>query len=136
MLDLIQNNDTLLLSLGIFSVVSFLLSLLIIPWLVTRLPADYFAKPRRDSLISHRFPSWIRVLLLALKNLSGLLVIGLGIVMLVIPGQGLLTILIGLILIDFPGKYSFQRALVRRKPVLRSINWLRERGGKKALRFD
>jgi hypothetical protein len=134
-LDFIQSNETLLLGLGIFSVLSFFGTLAFIPWLVTRLPADYFAKPRRDSMVSHRYPIGIRVLLLTLKNLLGVIVVLLGVIMLVIPGQGLLTILIGLILIDFPGKYRLQRSLIQRKPVLRSVNWLRQHRGKPPLSF-
>lgn len=122
--------------LGIISVLGFFGTLALIPWIVLRLPADYFAKPRRDSLISHRLPTWLRLLLLTVKNLLGVVVVLLGIVMLVIPGQGLLTILIGLTLIDFPGKYALQRKLIQRKPVLRSVNWLRERKQKPPLRFD
>ena len=47
--------------------------------------------------------------------------------------QGLLTILIGIMLTDFPGKYKLERWLVRKRPVLTSINWLRQRAGKSPL---
>lgn len=136
MLAFIQTNETLLLLLGAFSVISFFGTLALIPWLVVRLPANYFAKSSRDSIISNRFPLSVRVPLLILKNLFGLLIVLLGIVMLVIPGQGLLTILIGLVLMDFPKKYAFERFLIQRKPVLRSVNWLRERANVDPLRFD
>lgn len=136
MLEFIQTNDTLLLFLGAFSVISFFGTLALIPWLVVRLPANYFAKSRRDSIILNRFPLTVRVPLLILKNLFGLLIVLLGIVMLVIPGQGLLTILIGLVLMDFPKKYAFERFLIQRKPVLRTVNWLRERKNVDPLHFD
>jgi hypothetical protein len=58
-----------------------------------------------------------------------------GVAMLVLPGQGVLTIITGLLLLDFPGKYRFERWLVRRGPVLRGVNWLRDRAGRQALRL-
>jgi len=54
--------------------------------------------------------------------------------MLVLPGQGLLTIFVGLMLLDFPGKYQVERRAVSYKPILRSINWLRQRVGRDPLR--
>lgn len=132
---LLQENETLLLILGVFSVVSFIATLIIVPWIVIRLPKDYFSKPSRYSLISRRFPAALRLILQIAKNCVGLLIVALGIVMLVMPGQGLLTILIGLILIDFPGKYKLQRNLIQRKPVARSVNWMRKKGGEPPLEF-
>ena len=62
-----------------------------------------------------------------LKNLGGYALVGAGVAMLVLPGQGLLTILIGLGLIDFPGKREFERWIVCRRPVGRALNWMRRR---------
>jgi len=56
-----------------------------------------------------------------------------GIIMLVLPGQGIFTILIGIMLLNFPGKYRLERWIVARRPVLRSINWLRRRAGRAPL---
>lgn len=130
-----QNNETALLILGVFSVVSFFITLAIIPWLVLQLPKDYFAHSRRFAITTRKFPAGIHFLFLLLKNLFGLVIIVLGILMLVIPGQGLLTIVIGLVLIDFPGKYRLQRSLIMRKPLLKTVNWLRERGHEPPLEF-
>ncbi len=135
LLSFLQENETFLWVLGIFSAVSFLATLAVIPWLVVRLPADYFAKPTRYPLITRKLPGGMHYVVLLLKNLFGALIIALGVVMLVIPGQGLLTIVIGLILLDFPGKYRLQRNLIQRKPVLKSVNWLRERGERAPLEF-
>jgi hypothetical protein len=49
--------------------------------------------------------------------------------MLVLPGQGVLTILLWFILMDLPGKYRFERWLVARPLVFKSINRLRHRAG-------
>lgn len=133
MLSYIQENENVLLILGVMSVVSFLATLVIIPWIVLRISADYFSAPRRVSLVASDAHPSLKILVLIIKNLFGIVVLLLGIVMLVIPGQGLLTILIGVVLIDFPGKYKFQRWLISRDPVLKSANWLREKGHKKPL---
>lgn len=133
MLSYIQENDQVLLILGIVSVISFLATLVIIPWVVLRIPADYFSKPRRVSLVSSDSHPSLKIIVLIVKNLFGVAIVLLGIAMLVLPGQGLLTILIGVILIDFPGKYKFQRWLISREPVLKSVNWLREKGNRESL---
>ncbi len=67
------------------------------------------------------------------KNLLGYLLIVAGIAMLVLPGQGVLTILLGVILVDLPGKYRFERWIVARPLVLKSINRLRQRAGRDPL---
>ena len=59
----------------------------------------------------------------------------LGIMLLVLPGQGILTIIVGIILVDFPMKYRLERWLVSRKKVLKSMNWLRKRANKKPLKL-
>ena len=52
------------------------------------------------------------------------------------PGQGLLTILVGLLMLDIPGKRRLELAIVRRGPVLGSINKLRARFRRPPLRVD
>ena len=102
-------------------------SLVLVPWLVVRIPADYFAKPRRPRHAfadEHRLLRWIG---LTLKNLFGALMILAGLAMLVLPGQGLLTVAIGVLLLDFPGKHKLEGKIVRIGPVLKSINWIRRK---------
>jgi hypothetical protein len=106
--------------------VSFFGSLLFVPWLVIRLPADYFLDRRRKSPWRNLHPA-LRVLLLIGKNLLGIVLVLMGIAMLVLPGQGLLTILIGTLLLDFPGKFRCQRWMIRRKSIRRAVNWLRNK---------
>ncbi len=55
----------------------------------------------------------------------------LGIVLLVLPGQGVLTILLGIAVAEFPGKYRLERWVLSRRPVLRAVNGLR-RGRRRA----
>lgn len=125
----------MLVGLGLFSVVCFFVTLAIIPWLVVKIPHDYFVENRRTAPVSGKLPFGIRIVVLVLKNCLGLVIIALGIIMLVIPGQGVLTMVIGLILIDFPGKYHLERSLMQRKRVLQTVNWLRARGQKPPLEF-
>jgi hypothetical protein len=100
-----------------------------VPWVVTRLPHDYFARPKRiDWEVTPRRPL-LDLLLDALKNMLGLLLVLMGLIMLVTPGQGIATLLIGLLLMNFPGKYRLERWLVMRPGVLRGLNWLRHRRG-------
>lgn len=132
-LEWIRHNEITLIILGITSVFTFIGTLILVPVLVVRLPVDYFAHPDR-----HRHP-WLtihpvfRIFVLMGKNLLGVILVCAGILMLVLPGQGILTILIGLTLIDFPGKFTFERWLVTRPAVLKSVNWLRRRAGRKHL---
>ena len=104
-------------------------TLIAVPWVVVRLPHDYFS---RDARVVWRTNSDEGVLVRivgALKNLLGLLLVVLGLIMLVTPGQGMATLLIGLLLMNFPGKYRLERWLVARRGVLRGLNWLRQQRG-------
>ena len=100
-----------------------------VPWVITRLPSDYFSRPERVVWRASSDEPVIALIVTALKNLLGLLLITLGIIMLVTPGQGILTLLIGLLLMNFPGKYQLERWLVMRPGVLGALNWLRKRSG-------
>ncbi|WP_197453908.1 EF-hand domain-containing protein [Caulifigura coniformis] len=123
--------EALLWTLGIFSAVSFIGSLVAIPIVVARLPIDHFSGP-------HEAADWVassvgRRIWLVLKNILGVLLITGGVIMLVLPGQGVLTILLGVALMDLPGKWRLMRALARRPNVMKALNWMRERAGKPPL---
>ena len=106
-----------------------ILSLVLVPLLVARLPADYFREPAPPP------PPWStgsplrRVLLVVGRNLLGGLLVLAGLAMLLLPGQGLLTLTAGLILLEFPGKRRAERALVRSQRVRRALDWVRRRAG-------
>jgi UPF0716 family protein affecting phage T7 exclusion len=72
------------------------------------------------------------------KNLLGAVLVVVGIVLSLpgVPGQGLLTVLVGVLLLDVPGKRRLELAIVRRPAVLRTINRLRRRFGRKPLQVD
>ena len=109
------------------SLLAVLLALAGVPWVVTRLPADYFARPQRKTWRETDEEPLFVIVLGFLKNLLGALLLLLGLIMLVTPGQGVLTMLVGLLLMNFPGKYRLERWLVLRPGVLRGLNWLRHR---------
>ena len=116
--------------LGAASVVMFVGALVLVPVVVVRLPADYFAPTKRDP---RRYP-WrhpaLRVGWLVGKNVVGVLLVLAGVAMLILPGQGILTILIGITLTDFPGKYRLERWIVGLRPVLGAVNGIRVRFGR------
>jgi len=134
--ELLQISDSTLWLLGIVSFITFVGTLIVVPWLIVRIPTDYFASEKRQTEAWSNHHPLIRGLLLVAKNLFGVVLVVMGIIMLVLPGQGLLTILVGLVLLNFPGKYRFERWLVLRRPILRSVNWLRRRRGREPLQFD
>ncbi|MDR0781027.1 MAG: hypothetical protein LBF16_10095 [Pseudomonadales bacterium] len=105
-------------------------SLLLLPFAVIWLPADYFLLDRRQRFLRERRHPLVAYALLLVKNGFALVLLLLGIAMLVLPGQGLLTMCIALMLMDFPGKYRLERWLVSRRKVLDGLNWLRARRGR------
>jgi UPF0716 family protein affecting phage T7 exclusion len=62
-----------------------------------------------------------------LRNGVGGILLILGILMLVLPGQGLLTIIVALTMLDFPKKRQLTRRLLSRPTVLKLINSIRHR---------
>ena len=114
---------------SVISVVVVLACLIAIPWVVCRLPVDYFSSSRRKMLESATNATWLSRAIDTIKNLIGFVFVVLGAIMLVTPGQGVLTILVGLLLMNFPGKYRVERWLVMRPGVMRGLNWLRSRRG-------
>ncbi|HNS99749.1 MAG TPA: PGPGW domain-containing protein [Polyangiaceae bacterium] len=102
------------------SIVLFVATLVGIPILCIRLPADYFIRPHQPQ------PIWK----VTVRFVVASIVILMGIAMLVLPGQGLLTLLIGISLLDFPAKRVWQRRLLQHPPVYRALNAIRKRAGK------
>lgn len=118
-----------------FSVVLFAGSLLTVPWLVARIPPDYFMpKPERDDKFRNQsLALWL--LWRGLKNIVGAVLLLAGVAMLVLPGQGLLTILLGVMLIDFPGKRRLELLIICRPSILRIVKWIRHKAKRGALQI-
>lgn len=118
------------------SVLLFVLSLIGIPFFLTRVPADFFSRSEREPAGIGRpaRPGWL-LLIRILKNILGVILVLAGLVMLLIPGQGLLTIVAGLVLLEFPGKRRLERWVITRPAVHRPINALRRRVGRPPLKL-
>lgn len=121
----------------VVSVAMFVLSIVGIPWFVTRLPEDYFSGREKQQLgLEKRARPFWRVVLTVLRNVLGGLIFIAGVAMLALPGQGLIAIFIALLLTDFPGKKRLERRIIRIPPILHSLNSLRRRAGKPPLRLE
>ncbi|MEH6568713.1 MAG: PGPGW domain-containing protein [Halioglobus sp.] len=117
----------LLLAATTLSSLALIATVLGVPWVIARLPHDYFSRAQRSPWHKSAKESVFAKFLGVLKNVFGAVLVLLGLVMLVTPGQGLLTLLTGLLLMNFPGKYQLERWLVMRPGILRGLNWLRRR---------
>jgi len=117
-------------------IVSLVASLIAVPWVIVRLPADYFrrSKPQRPPFADRSPP--VRMVLIVGKNLLGLALVGIGIVFLLMPGQGVIVILIGVMLLDFPRKKQLEHWLISRGPILKLANWLRRKWNEEPLQVD
>jgi hypothetical protein len=133
MIEWIQNNETAFLWLVASTIITFIATLIAVPILVVRIPPDYFLRRKRHSKPWANHHPVVRAMLMIGKNALGFILVAAGIIMLVLPGQGIFTILIGIMLLNFPGKYRLERWIAARRPVLRSINWLRRRAGRAPL---
>ena len=103
------------------------------PWLILRLPADYFTYRRRHALRATRPHPAVHLLLTTAKNLVGAILVIAGLCLFFLPGQGIITLVAGLIVMNYPGKFRLERWLVSRPRVLPALNWLRRRYGRDLL---
>lgn len=129
-------NSDLLFLLGSLSIFILIISVFMMVLIISFLPQDYFKSENRNlisSVQNSRYPL-LKLLVLITKNFFGVLLLLSGILMLVLPGQGILTIITGLVFMDYPGKYKFERKLLRQKGVINSINWIRSRLSKPSLK--
>ena len=120
--------------LGIISTATFFLSLLIIPWIIGRLPADFFLHIHEHNKKEDEHPLMF-ILLRVLRYILGTLLLLAGILMLFLPGQGLLTMILGISLLDFPGKRRAVDAFLHRHAVQHGLNWIREKTRKEPFIF-
>ena len=111
-------------SIGV-SVAVFVGSLIAIPVALIKLPEDYLVNPPKKQK---------SVPLAIAKNVLGVALLVIGVVMLFLPGQGVLMIIAGLTLVDFPGRHKLLRKLLTKDKVQRAITAIRRRAGKPPLR--
>ncbi len=117
-----------------FSVIAFIGTLMAIPAILIRLPADYFQNHHHKPWFANHHPI-VRSLGLLAKNIVGFIFLLAGIAMLVLPGQGLLTMFLGILFIDFPGKHRIETKLIQHPQILKVINALRKKANKPPFTF-
>lgn len=122
----------ILLGLFILSILGFIGSLIAIPFILVRLPPNYFDERHPRRWMENHHPI-LRLTGHLVKNLVGVVFFLAGVAMLFLPGQGILTMLVGISLIDFPGKRPLERKLIGQPTVLRTINRLRAKFGRPPL---
>jgi len=121
-----------LVALTVLSIVFFVGSLIAIPFILMRLPADFFDIRVPRPWMEDHHPA-LRVVGHLVKNVIGAIFLFVGFLMLFLPGQGILTMLIGISMLDFPGKRKVEAKLIGLPAVLNTINGMREKFGKPPL---
>ena len=135
LLSFLQDHQTIVTTVSTISAVFFVTSLIALPIIISRLPDNYFLGEHRLSTENRPPLSIIERVILIVKNILGIILVLIGVVMLVLPGQGLLTILIGFSLSNFPGKYKLERSIIRRPTIFNTLNWIRHKAGKNKLQL-
>ena len=121
-----------LVTLTALSIVFFVGALIAIPFILVRLPTEFFDTrvPRRWMENHHPV---LRLLGHLAKNVVGAIFLFAGFLMLFLPGQGILTMLIGITMLDFPGKRKLEAKMIGQPAVLGTINNMRQKFGKPPL---
>lgn len=132
-LELFNNYRDELIILAWLSAALLLVSIAVIPWIIIKIPEDYFHERYRVRVSKKSGHPLFTQILTGLKNLIGFIFVIFGVLMLVLPGQGILTILMGLFLMNFPGKYRLERKVVTLPQVLKSLDWIRAKANKPPL---
>lgn len=107
------------------SLTTVLAALVIVPWVIVRIPPDYFAHSRPPETLWRKSHPALRISMMIAMNVFGLILFLAGFVMLFTPGQGVITMLVGLALVNIPGKRALERWIVARPPVFSALNKLR-----------
>ncbi|MBT3197359.1 MAG: hypothetical protein HN344_06520 [Gammaproteobacteria bacterium] len=131
--DWFSSHEQLLFWVGLGSALMLAASIAALPWLVGRIPAGYFDHTQEPTIPPLEGHPAIRFMVHLLRNITGLLLIVAGILMLFLPGQGLLTLLLGIMVAHFPGKYHIEQWFIRKPGILATLNWFRQKGGHEPL---
>lgn len=136
----LRENTGLLGAIAAGSVVFVIAGAALGPLIIRRLPEDYFTPDvmNRRGQPGHSQPGrGPRALLVrVLRNIAGWLLLLLGLVLLVLPGQGILTIIAALALMDFPMKRRLMQKILQTKQVRSALDWLRTASGKEPFRWE
>jgi hypothetical protein len=121
----VVSTDTLI-ALTVLSLVFFVGTLIAIPFILVRLPADYFDVRVPRPWMENHHPV-LRMAGHLIKNVLGAVFVFVGFLMLFLPGQGILTMLIGISMLDFPGKRRVEAKLIGQPTVLGAVNGMRRK---------
>lgn len=121
--------SSVLAALAALSLLLVLVSVVLIPRALIRLPED--ALTARIPRLRERLRAGGRAAVLAFvgRNLLASLLLLAGLLMLVTPGQGMLTVVAALAVADFPGRRRLVRRLLHNRLLARAVQSLRLRAG-------
>lgn len=108
----------------------YLASIALVPWMIRRLPSDYFSKEERENCLFKGDSPLIKSTFILLKNIVGGILVLSGIAMLFLPGQGILTVVAGIFFMDFPYKYKIEKWIIRQPVVFKMFNKIRQKAHK------
>jgi len=120
-----SQNTSILAAIAGFSFLLLTTSLLATPWVLARLPENYFSKPPSRKPRSAR-----RLCTSFIKTVLGSIMVLAGLAMMFTPGPGLVCLVLGMALSEFPGKHRLLTRLIRRPSVFSTLNWLRKKASK------
>jgi len=118
---------------AVASVAMFVISLAAMPFIVARIPVDYFTHHGRHRMSQSSHHPLIALLLTGFKNLLGVILLIAGLIMLFTPGQGLLSILFGLMIMNYPGKYKLECWIIQKPLIFNAVNSMRKKQGQSPL---
>ncbi|MDK9709180.1 MAG: hypothetical protein OEL83_19225 [Desulforhopalus sp.] len=124
----LQIVQSLLSWLAGISLATFFLSLILIPYIVSKLDPECFLTYCKEKSSAQKL-TFLSLLILILKNIAGFILLLAGIAMIFLPGQGLLTILLGILLLSFPGKRHLVMYLISSPKIRHSLDWIRKKCG-------
>ena len=133
LLQFMETHNELIIWVSSISFALFVGTLISIPFIIVKLPSDYFIK---DKNLARRFcqdKPLLGVIIIGFKNIFGLIFLLMGFIMLFIPGQGILTMLIGYSMLDFVSMRGPVYKIVRRPSVYQFINRIREKKDKEPI---
>jgi len=122
-------SEEALIAIGVLSAIMFVGTLIAIPIILSRLPANYFQHDLEHVWMKDYHPV-LRKMGMICKNTVGLIFLLAGIAMLLLPGQGILTMVIGMSLLDFPGKQKLEHKLLTQPMVFQAMNAIRSKCSK------
>ena len=114
--------------------VGLLVFAIVTPWLIVRMPEDFFSNPQCYNWLNRK-PAMIRVPIRILKNMLALALVIVGVIMFLTPASGLFPMLLGVVLADVPGKLKLQRWILCRTTIRKSITWLRRKFHRKPVQM-